>query len=324
MFHKTRRAPAKVNLTLDVTGRAANGYHLLASVFHETDLADLLSLETEWASPSPQEKEGEEAVQDSESLQIPFSLQVQVGRELPADNTVYRAQKIWDQMWAKRRLLLDQEDPRRKLRPRYWNWTIEKHIPEQAGLGGGSADAAAALHLLNELYGFPLTQPELEELGLQIGMDVPFCLRGGCALLEGVGGELKALPTATGVPLLLFKPPTGMPTAWAYNVLDCLNPREVQDYRPQTEAFIQAWERQDQRMWRYSGNVFEAVVAEAMPGYGVELQRFRYQGGCLEAHLTGAGSASWAVYSDPYARDLALETPWLAGHGLWLYAGALG
>ncbi len=174
-----RLARAKVNLWLKVVGRRADGYHLLDSLVAFTDLADTLE------------------VGPSDGLSLALD-----GPEAPslageANNLVLRAA----------RLLADRAgvSPRAALR-------LAKHIPVAAGLGGGSADAAAALHALVDLWRVALPVEELFDLAAALGADVPMCLAGRPALVSGVGEVLRPAPPLPPCAILLVNPRTPLAT----------------------------------------------------------------------------------------------------------------
>lgn len=144
------KAYAKINLALDITGRREDGYHLLDMVMHTISLCDILTL-----------RQGGDG------------LSVTCGRtDVPCgeENTVYRAAEAFFRVIGQRPNL---------------SIEIEKRIPSQAGLAGGSADAAAALHALNRMYRAELPLETLCEIGLTVGADVPFCVWGGSARVPG-------------------------------------------------------------------------------------------------------------------------------------------
>ena len=145
------KAYAKINLALDITGRREDGYHLLDMVMHTISLCDILTL-----------RQGGDG------------LSVTCGRtDVPCgeENTVYRAAEAFFREIGQRPNL---------------SIEIEKRIPSQAGLAGGSADAAAALHALNRMYRAELPLETLCEIGLTVGADVPFCVWGGSARVQGL------------------------------------------------------------------------------------------------------------------------------------------
>ena len=154
-------AYAKVNLTLDVLGKRPDGYHDLQSVMQTISLRDDIEIDVGTGKP----------------------WKLLCSREdIPCDerNLAWKAAKVYCEAMNKD--------------PDGLEIRITKRIPSQAGLGGGSADAAAVLRALNEHYGNPLSIMALAELGAQVGSDVPFCVVGGTAMVEGRGERIRMLP----------------------------------------------------------------------------------------------------------------------------------
>ncbi|MEG1849795.1 MAG: 4-(cytidine 5'-diphospho)-2-C-methyl-D-erythritol kinase, partial [Oscillospiraceae bacterium] len=171
----TLQAQAKLNLTLEITGRRADGYHLLRSVMQSVSICDLLEIER-----SP---EGWELRCDDPALSC------------GEDNTVTRSMRAF----------VETARPKGGVRI-----VLRKRLPYQAGLGSASADAAATLLGLNLLFGEPLAADALAALGLRIGADVPFGLQGGTMLAQGIGEQLTPLPPLTGGVFVIAKPAEGM------------------------------------------------------------------------------------------------------------------
>lgn len=172
------RAPAKINLGLDVVGRYADGYHELAMIMASVDLNDYVSL-----SGLVEDK----IILTSNSSRIPLG---------PA-NDVYRAIELVRKRYGiKRGLRLH----------------LDKRIPICAGLGGGSSDVAATLRGLNQLWQLGMTQAEMIDLGFEIGSDVPYCIQGGCALVTGKGQVVESLATKFSSWVVLVKPCFGIST----------------------------------------------------------------------------------------------------------------
>lgn len=177
----TALARAKINLTLDVLGKRPDGYHELEMVMQSVELHDRLEF-----SPGAGE----------------ISLRVE-GSDVPsgADNLVYRAADLL-RSHGKSKVGV--------------NIRLKKAIPVAAGLGGGSADAAVTLAVLNKMWGMGLPLSELMLLGERLGADIPFCLLGGTALARGKGEQLEQLPPCPRLGLVLVKPPFGVSTASVY------------------------------------------------------------------------------------------------------------
>src|SRR5688572_3036168 len=179
---------AKINLTLHVGEKREDGYHDLRTLLQSITLHDTLTFST---------RRG------------PFSLACRMPGVPPdRSNLVWRAA---DALWAALGRTGEPKDAHIKL---------DKAIPSQAGLGGGSADAAAALVGLNKLWGARLSRRVLMRLGAQLGSDVPFFLQGGTALGIGRGEELYPVDDVERMGVVIIKPPFGVSTAGAYRWLD--------------------------------------------------------------------------------------------------------
>lgn len=266
----TVHAPAKINLTLDVVGVRQDGYHLLESLMQSVDICDVLTAE-----------KSADITLDTVSL-------------CPVEkNTAYRAAQAFFAHTGIRGGV---------------RMTLDKHIPTQAGMGGGSTDAAAALWALDRLYDTHLSAEELCYIGVTVGADVPFCVQGGAAYVTGIGEALRPLPLLPDCSIVVAQPPDGVSTAEAYAAID----RAPLTRRPNHALAIPAWEQEDlPGICRQVYNVFEPATAIA----GVQTIR-RVMDGYrpLAAQMTGSGSAVFAVFDDEKAaqdccRTLAGEFP---------------
>lgn len=181
----TAKAPAKINLSLDIVGTRDDGYHLIESVMQSISLCDTVTLQS-----------------GTDGLVITCDQQ-----DVPCDesNTVYKAAvAFFEEIGLSVPLSIH----------------IEKHIPSQAGLGGASADAAAVLHLLNRLTGAELDDKTLSKIGLSAGADVPFCVTGKTALCTGIGEIVTPIHSAAEFFLLIVKPDFGFDTPSMYKKYD--------------------------------------------------------------------------------------------------------
>lgn len=220
-MHITVRANAKNNITLDVTGIDARGYHLLDSVFQSISLCDIINIKT-----------GE-----CQGIKVSASR----GELSGEDNTVYKAASLFLAATG----IKDSIEV-----------TVEKIIPVAAGLGGGSTDAAATLLALNKLYGEPLNKTQLSSLALEIGADVPFCLEGGTMRATGIGEILEPLPAFPECYIVVIKNGEKASTKEMYRRLD---EAEKLD-RPDNEAFINALEKGDYKaLCKTAKNVFSCL-----------------------------------------------------------------
>lgn len=260
MVELTLLAPAKINLTLDVTGRRDDGYHLIQSVMQAVTLADRVTVRIE------------------DGL---AELRLRVSDDtLPADsrNTAWRAAAAF---------LETVNTPYRGA-----VITVDKRIPMEAGLAGGSADAAAVLAALNRLTDARLTMEQLCEIGAKIGADVPFCLMGGAAQAMGTGTILSPLPSLPDCWLVLAKPDAGVSTAQAYRLVD---QAEILR-RPNPSAMEDALlEGNLEAVGRELCNVFEYAVALPEVEYIKQLMRRFDTLGC---QMTGSGSAVFGLFTD--------------------------
>ena len=221
------KAPAKINLALDVLFKRPDGYHEVEMIMTTVDLADRIEL-----------KEIEK-----DTIQI-----VSHSRFVPDDhrNLAYQAAHI-----IKKRFNVTKGV----------SISIEKNIPVAAGLAGGSSDAAATLRGLNRLWELGLSLDELAEIGAEIGSDVSFCVYGGTALANGRGEKITHLPTPPKCWVILAKPTIGVSTADVYKRLQLSNVNH-----PDVNGMIDAIEKNDySRVCTGLGNVLEDVTLPLYP-----------------------------------------------------------
>ena len=259
-------APAKLNLFLHVSGRRADGYHLLQSVFVAIDWCDWLSFELR---PDGQVSRSDEG-----------------GAELPAEDLCMRAARALKAATGT---------------PLGVHIHLDKRIPAQAGMGGGSSDAASCLRALQRLWGVRLPAAELAALALQLGADVPFFLGDRPAWVEGIGEELRplALP-ATG--WLVVKPPGGASTPAIFG-----SPSLKRDSEPATLSRFAACDALE--IFKQGRNDLQAVAQALCPEVDQALAWLTHQG--LSGRMTGSGSAVFA----PLAFDASLR--WQAPPAGW-------
>jgi 4-diphosphocytidyl-2-C-methyl-D-erythritol kinase len=259
-------APAKLNLFLHVTGRRADGYHLLQSVFMLIDWCDTLHVE----------RRADGAI-TREDLTTP----------LPADDLVVR---------AARALQAEAQTPLGA------HIGVAKQVPAQAGMGGGSSDAATCLLALNRLWGLDLPLATLERIGLALGADVPFFLRGHNAWVEGIGEIITPVELPPGC-FAVVKPPEGLDTSKIFSAED------LQRSTPTAiisgfAAHSESRQGQIEKRWDFGRNDLQPVAQRLCPAVTEAIEWLGHQG--LEARMTGSGSSVFAAM--PHDAQLA-EAP---------------
>lgn len=257
------KAFAKINLSLDILGKRADGYHLLDMVMHSVSLCDTLTL-TEM-------KEGVTVSCDREG--IPCG----------PENTVYRAAEAFYR-YTKR-------TPDIQI-------SIDKQIPSQAGLAGGSADAAAVLRALNLMHQTNLSMETLCEIGLTVGADVPFCVVGGAARVQGIGEKWRPVIPLPDCRIVICKPPLGVNTAEAYAKADEQGGTGRALY---TKQVLQGLEQGDlSEIGSALGNAF----SDLLPLPEVDIIRdHMLRDGAAGACMTGSGSAVYGLFASGDAAE---------------------
>lgn len=248
------KACAKLNLFLDITGKCENGYHLLKSVMQSVDIFDRVSVK----------KSSEISVKCSESA-------------LDGENNLAHkaAALFFGQTGIAGRAEI----------------YIEKRIPMQAGMAGGSADAAAVLYGLNRLYEAKLSAEELCAMGARLGADLPFCLCGGTMLCEGIGERLSPLPELSDCFFVIVKPEIGMSTAESYRIYDEHEAAGLE--HGDFSAMSTALDNED-----VSGiscalyNALEVTVPDSV----LKIKRKLISAGALGAVMTGSGTAVFGIF----------------------------
>ncbi len=265
-------AYAKINLTLDVGQRRPDGYHDIRSIMQTIALHDTLTVTAPDRPGIHLEVVGEEAT------------------GVPSDETnlVHKAAVRVQKIAAARELLPGNQSGLHIL--------LHKRIPSQAGLGGGSSDAAAALAAVSSLLGLTLSPARLREIAAALGADVPFFLTGGTALAEGLGERITPLaPLAADWPLVLVKPNAGVSTAAAYAALDAVMGREAGGATQRRLLGQQVF-----------SNDFEAVILPAYPEVAAAyaaLSQTAEGGESFKPLLCGSGSALFLRASSPAAAE---------------------
>jgi len=262
------KAYAKLNLTLDVLGKRPDGYHDLKSVMQTVSLYDMVEMDIGTGGP----------------------WKLICGREdIPCDerNLAWKAAKLYCDTMGKE--------------PDGITIRIEKQIPSGAGMGGGSADAAAVLRMLNRHYGDLLTLEELADLSAEIGSDIPFCVWGGTVMCEGRGEIMRRLPDCPGCVILGCKPEFSVSTPVLFRKIDSV---EIMKH-PDHDAMERALEVGDiGAIAREIYNVFDPVVSEDHPEIS-HIKSVCDSHGAFASQMTGSGSVVFAVMPDAVSAEQA-------------------
>ncbi|MBQ4396113.1 MAG: 4-(cytidine 5'-diphospho)-2-C-methyl-D-erythritol kinase [Clostridia bacterium] len=261
------RANAKINLTLDILGRRADGYHDLATVMQSVALYDDVTV----------------TLNDSGNITVHTS-----SAQLRDDES--------NIAWKAAKAFFDASG----LVGQGVSITIEKNIPMEAGMAGGSADGAAVIVALNRLCGKNFDDAKLWDIGATVGADIPFCITGGTMLAEGKGEILTPLPLLADFPdapvILLCKPEVGVSTGKAYGAVDNCDPAVLSRLRPDTDAMCRALaERNLPGVAKNVRNVFEEVMDI---GECAAIKRIMTAEGALGACMTGSGTTVFGLFDD--------------------------
>ncbi len=262
------KAYAKVNIGLDVTGRRDDGYHLVKMILQTVDIYDEICV-----------RKQEEGI--TVQTNKPF---------LPTDerNLAYKAAKV----------LMEKYNISGGVRI-----DIGKNIPVAAGMAGGSTDAAAVLKLMNDLFELNLSQEELDCIAVKLGADVPFCLRKGTYLAEGIGEELTKLPDMPRCYLAIINPHFGISTKWSYEQLD----KATDVKHPDIDGIIRGIGTHDlERIAVAMGNVLEKAALEKYPLLQ-EIKDKLKSAGALGTLMSGSGPTVFGIFADEEGCNKGLE-----------------
>ena len=254
------RAMAKINLGLDILGKRDDGYHEVRMLMQTIQMYDLLDIRRK----------------SSPGITLTTNLLY-----VPSDerNLVYKAAK----------LLMDEFDIQEGI-----SMKLTKSIPVAAGMAGGSADAAAVLFGVNKMFELGLSMTELEERGVKLGADVPYCLMRGTVLAEGIGEKLTPLLACPKCFVLLAKPPISVSTKMVYEKLDSCEIKE----HPDIDGILDGLKNQDlEQVAESMGNVLEKVTVEAYPVIA-QIKECMMEAGALGAMMSGSGPTVFGIFRD--------------------------
>jgi len=286
-------ARAKVNLTLRVVGRRVDGYHDLESVVAFADCADRLSL-----------------VPGAE-LQLATSGPLAAACGETADNLVLKAAR-----------LLGERIPGLKVGA----FTLDKVLPVAAGIGGGSADAAAALRLLARANGLPADDPRVSEVARLTGADVPVCVASRACVMTGVGENLAPLELPK-LPCVLVNPRVAVATKDVFGALGLRNGELLVGAADVIQAIVWPEDGATADDWieafASAANDLEEPACRIQPVIREVLSALGESDGARLARMSGSGATCFAIFDDVAAAQTAARKIRLAHSGWWVHAGAL-
>ncbi len=259
-----RKAYAKINLGLDVLRKRLDGYHEVKMVMQTVGLYDVLTIK---------KREGGEDLP-----RITLSVDK---KGLPCDdrNLAYRAAE----------LLMDTCGIKDKV-----DISINKNIPIAAGMAGGSSDAAAVFHGLNELFGLSLDLEDLKKLGVGLGADIPYCLMGGTALSEGIGEALTPLSSPPKAHVLLATPDIHVSTKFVYENLHA----DTLQSHPDIDGMVEALRAGSLKgITDRMGNVLETVTLKSYPVV-IRIKEEMRRGGAENALMSGSGPTVFGIFTE--------------------------
>ncbi len=256
----TRKAYAKINLGLDVIGRRADGYHIVRMIMQSIDLSDELSFE--------KTEDGSITIMTSNA-------------KIPTDHR--------NLIWKVAKQLQETYDVKSGVIV-----SLKKYIPMAAGMAGGSTDAAATYHALNELWNLGLSRQEMCDLAVKLGADIPYCICGGTALSEGIGEELTFLRDMPSCHILIAKPAIDVSTAWAYQTLDSAPIKS----HPDIDGMMKAIDEGNLTgITDRLANVLEPVTAGR---YTIieEIRQVMLANGALGSRMSGSGPTVFGIFEN--------------------------
>lgn len=276
------KAYAKINLMLDIISTRKDGYHDLFMIMQSINLYDTVT------------------ISETKSKKITITCNID---DIPLDekNIAYKAADAFFKA--------------NKIKNKGINIDIVKRIPHQAGLAGGSADGAAVLVALNELLGTNLSDDELCDIGVKIGADVPFCIKGGTLLAQGIGDVLHKVKPLRKCFILIAKPDYGVNTGKAYALFDS----NGKIHTPDKFGMLCAMQNRDlNEICAKMENVFEQFIE--VPNK-VDIKEVMRNNGALGVCMSGSGPTVFAIFDEKekaekagnelaaYAKDIAVTTP---------------
>lgn len=276
MNQLTLKAYGKINLGLDALSKRPDGYHELSMIMQTVDIYDELTFSV--------------TEQPGITLTVEFGIDGSQPVAVPADQS--------NLVWRAAELLMKEFDIHQGVSIR-----LVKRIPVAAGMAGGSSDCAAALKGINQLFDLGLSLEELQERGVKLGADVPYCLLGGTALAEGIGEKLTVLPDMPVCPMVIAKPAIGISTPFVFKQLRVY---ELESH-PDIAGMRRAIESGDlDGVIRRLGNVLETAAIPHFPIVG-ELKQAMMRLGASGALMSGSGPTVFGIFEDMVLAETAAK-----------------
>lgn len=276
------KAYAKINLLLDIVSTRTDGYHDLFMIMQSIGIYDTITV----------------AQTNTKKITITCNID-----DIPLDekNIAYKAAKAFFSA--------------ANIKNKGINIDIVKKIPHAAGMAGGSADGAGVLVALNELCGTGMSEDELCEIGVKIGADVPFCIKGGTLLAQGIGDVLNKVKPLRKCSILIAKPECSVNTGYAYKQFD----EHGKTHTPDKLGMLYAMQSRDlKEICSKMENVFEQFIAVDNK---VEIKDVMRTYGALGVCMSGSGPTVFGIFDDkllaqecaaklePYAKDIIVTAP---------------
>ena len=261
------KAFAKINLCLDVLRRKEDGYHEVEMVMTNVDIADVLEIK---------ELEEKKILLKSDNKDL----------AMDETNLIYKA------------IVLLQKEAGKDFGIEL---SLEKNIPMEAGMAGGSADAAATLKAVNELFKLNISKDRLLELGASLGADIPFCIMGGTALASGIGEKLKSLKPLPKMKILIAKPNTGLSTKKVYESLDIENLNKSGFRHRDVKEMVSVIESDKDEKTKIKeiadslNNILELPSVKLLP-FIEDIKKTMMDNNCLGCLMSGSGTAVFGIF----------------------------
>ena len=256
------KAHGRINLSLDVLGRRDDGYHEVKMIMHTVGLYDSIYIRREREKGIRMECNLSSLPTNEENLMVKA------------------ARSILDEFSIEEGLSL----------------RLTKRLPVAAGMAGGSADAAAVFHGMNQLFHLNLSTEELEKRAVKFGADIPFCLHKGCYLSEGIGEKLKKLPTLPPCTIILVKPAFSLSTKLIYENLHLENLTDKE--HPGVDEMIEKLESGDlEEICKLGGNLLEKVSISLRPEIQA-IKDFLIKEGALLSLMSGSGPTVFGIFPE--------------------------